>query len=47
MSLMCPFKKANHRTLFVRKNAQQIIAAGYDPCTRGMHKMVLLASRNT
>ncbi len=46
-SLMCPFKKVNHQTLFVRKNAQQFIAAGYDPCTRGMHKTVLPAGRNT
>ncbi len=44
-SLTCPFKKANHQTLYVRKNAQQFIAAGYNPCTRGMHKMVLPLGR--
>ena len=46
-SLTCPFKKANHQMSFVRKNAQQFIAGGYDPCTRGMHKTVLPADRNT
>jgi hypothetical protein len=40
-STTCPFKKANHQILFTRKNAQQFIAAGYDPCTKGMHKTVL------
>ena len=46
-SLTCPFKKPNHQTSFVRENAQQFIAAGYDPCTRGMHKSVLPSGRNT
>jgi hypothetical protein len=45
MSLTCPFKKANHQTSYVRENAQQFIAAGYDPCTRGMHKTVLPSGR--
>ncbi len=44
-SLTCPFKKANHQTLYVRKNAQQFIAAGYNPYTRGMHKTVLPLGR--
>jgi hypothetical protein len=46
-SLTCPFKKANHQTSFVRENAQQFIAAGYNPCTRGMHKTVLPLGRST
>jgi hypothetical protein len=44
-SQTCPFKKANHQTSFVRENAQQFIAAGYDPCTKGMHKTVLPSQR--
>jgi hypothetical protein len=40
-SAMCPFRKANHQMSFTRGNAQQFIAAGYDPCTKGMHKTVL------
>jgi hypothetical protein len=46
-SLTCPFKKANHQTSFVWENAQQFIAAGYDPCTQGMHKTVLPLGRST
>ncbi len=40
-SATCPFKKANYQMAFTRENAQQFIAAGYDPCTKGMHKTVL------
>ncbi len=40
-SMTCPFKKANHQQSFSRENAQQFIAAGYDPCTKGMHKTIL------
>ena len=46
-STTCPFKKANHQMSFTRKNAQQFIAAGYDPCTKGIHKSVLPARRAT
>jgi hypothetical protein len=46
-SITCPFKRWNHQDSFTRGNAQQFIAAGYGPCTKGMHKMVLLAGRNT
>ncbi len=45
-SVTCPFKKWNHQDLFTCKNAQQFIMAGYDPCTKGMHKMVLKSGRN-
>jgi hypothetical protein len=44
-SATCPFKKANHQQSFTRENAQQFIAAGYDPCTRGMHKTILPSNR--
>ncbi len=47
MSVMSPFKKWNHQDLFTCKNAQQFIAMGYDPCTKGMHKTVLPSKRNT
>ena len=40
-----PFKKANHQQSFSCENAQQFIAAGYDPCTKGMHKTVLPSNR--
>jgi hypothetical protein len=44
----CPLKKWNHQVSYTRNNAQQFIAAGYDPCTKGMHKSVLpLGRRNT
>jgi hypothetical protein len=33
--------KMNHQNLYTHKNAQQFINAGYDPCTKGMHKTVL------
>ena len=46
-SATCPFRKANHQVSFSRENAQQFIAAGYDPCTRGMHKSVLPSGRHT
>ena len=45
-SLTCPFKKANHQMSFVRENVQQFIAAGYNPCTRGMHKTGLPSGQN-
>ncbi len=45
-SVMCPFKKWNYQDLFTCKNTQQFIAAGYNPCTKGMHKMVLPSRRN-
>jgi hypothetical protein len=44
-SATCPFKKANHQLAFTRENAQQFIAAGYDPCTKGMHKSILPSNR--
>jgi hypothetical protein len=46
-SITCPFKRWNHQDSFTRENAQQFIAAGYDPCTKGMHKTVLPSGRNT
>ncbi len=46
-SITCPFKWWNHQDLFTRRNKQQFIAAGYDPCTKGTHKTVLPAGRNT
>jgi hypothetical protein len=46
-SITCPFKWWNHQDSFTRENAQQFIAAGYDPCTKGMHKTVLPTGRNT
>jgi hypothetical protein len=46
-SITCPFKRSNHQDLFTHGNAQQFIAAGYNPCTKGMHKTVLPAGRNT
>jgi hypothetical protein len=47
MSITCPFKWWNHQDSFTCGNAQQFIAAGYDSCTKGMHKTVLPAGRNT
>ena len=44
-SVTCPFKKANHQPAFSRENAQQFIAAGYDPCTKGMHKTIFPSNR--
>ena len=32
-SITCPFWKMNHQQVYTCKNAQQFIAAGYDPCT--------------
>ena len=46
MSTMCPFQKMNHQQVHTCKNAQQFIAAGYDPCTKGMHKTILPKGRN-
>ncbi len=46
-SITCPFKRWNHQDSFTHKNAQQFIVAGYDPCTKGMHKTVLPSERNT
>ncbi len=45
-SVTCPFKRWNHQDSFTCKNAQQFIMAGYNPCTKGMHKMVLPSNRN-
>ena len=41
----CPFKKWNHQVSYTCDKAQQFIAAGYDPCTKGMHKSVLPSGR--
>jgi hypothetical protein len=46
-SITCPFKQWNHQDSFTHENAQQFIAAGYNPCTKGMHKTVLPSGRNT
>jgi hypothetical protein len=46
MSVTCPFKKWNHRDSFMRKNAQQFIVAGYNPCTKGMHNLVFPSKSN-
>jgi hypothetical protein len=46
-SITCPFWKMNHQQVYTCKNAQQFIAAGYDPCTKGMHKTILPLGRNT
>ncbi len=46
-SITCPFKRWNHQDSFTCGNAQQFIAAGYNLCTKGMHKMVLPAGRIT
>ncbi len=46
-SATCLFRKANHQMSFTRGNAQQFIVAGYDPCTKGMHKTVLPSERAT
>jgi hypothetical protein len=45
-SITCPVKQWNHQDSFTRGNAQQFIAAEYNPCTKGMHKSVLPAGRN-
>ncbi len=43
----CPFTEWNHQDSYTHDNAQQFIPAGYDPCTKGMHKSVLPSiSRN-
>ena len=41
----CPFKKWNHQDSYTRDNAKQLIAVGYNPCTKGMHKSVLPSGR--
>jgi hypothetical protein len=46
-SITCPLKRWNHQDSFTRGNAQQLIAAGYNPCAKGMHKTVLPSGRNT
>jgi hypothetical protein len=46
MPIMGLFKKWNHKDSFMRENALQFIAAGYDLCTKGMHKTVLPSKRN-
>jgi hypothetical protein len=42
-SKTCPrdWRKSTHIEAFTRGNAQSYITAGYDCCTRGMHKTVL------
>jgi hypothetical protein len=45
-STTCSFRKMNHQQAYTRKNAQQFIAVGYDPCTKGMHKTILPLARN-
>jgi hypothetical protein len=45
-STTCPFRKMNHQQANTRKNAQKFIAAGYDPCTKGMHKTILPLGKN-
>ena len=39
-SKTCPanWRKMNHQEGYTRENARQWINAGYDPCTKGMHK---------
>ena len=39
-SKTCPahWRKMNHQEGFTRENSRQWINAGYDPCTKGMHK---------
>jgi hypothetical protein len=46
-STTCPFHKMNHQQVYTHKNAQQFIALGYDPCSKGMHKTILPTGRNT
>ncbi len=46
MSTTCLFGKMNHQQAYTREDAQQFIAAGYDPCTKGMHKTILPKGRN-
>jgi hypothetical protein len=48
-SQTCPahWHKMNHQDAYMRKNAQQFISAGYDPCTKGMHKTLLPSARYT
>ena len=36
-----PWRKANHQEGFDRNNSGQYIAAGYDACTKAMHKSQL------
>ena len=36
-----PWRRANHQEGFDRNNAQQYITAGYDACTKAMHKSQL------
>jgi hypothetical protein len=40
-SQTCPahWRKMNHQEGFTRKNSRQWINAGYNPCTKGMHKL--------
>jgi hypothetical protein len=39
-SKTCPanWRKMNHQERFTRENSRQWINAGYNPCTKGMHK---------
>jgi hypothetical protein len=36
----------NHQQVYTHENAQQFIATGYDPCTKGMHKTILPMGKN-
>ncbi len=45
-SLACPFQEGNHQMGFTWGNAQQFIMVGYNPCTKGMHKLLLLTTWN-
>jgi hypothetical protein len=46
-SMTCMFWKVSHQTGFTRENAQQYIAAGHVPCTKGMHKSILSTKQYT
>jgi hypothetical protein len=43
-SQTCPghWRKMNHQEEFTCENSWQWINAGYDPCTKGMHKLQFL-----
>ncbi len=41
MTCLRDWRKLTHIEAFTLRNAQSYIVAGYDCCTRGMHKTVL------
>jgi hypothetical protein len=45
-SITCPFQRVNHQVGYTWANAQKFIAAGYNPYTMGIHKLVLPRNRN-